>query len=135
VSSQMTGERARRTAGVATTRIGSTAARAAAVRAGYGAAAANRAEPAPTPRRLAGLCGWAALLGFLGVVVGARGLIAVIVKAPQWYLPMLIAFGLGGIGLTVVAFLTVHQRLVPWLFLTLASAVLLAAIVATALAT
>jgi hypothetical protein len=92
-------------------------------------------EPEPTPGRLAGLCGWAALLGFLGMSVGVRGLIAIVVKAPHWYQPTLIALGLSGIALIVAAFLTVVHRHVPWLFLALSSGVLLASIVVTAGAT
>ncbi len=92
-------------------------------------------ERVPSQRRLAGLCAWAALLGFLGFAVGVRGLIAILVKAPHWYESTLIGLGLGGIALIVVAFVTVHYRYVPWLFLSLSSAVLLASIVATAAAT
>jgi hypothetical protein len=92
-------------------------------------------EPVPSQRRIAGLCGWAALLGFLGLVVGARGLVAILVKAPGWYEPTLVVLGLVGIGLAAVAFLTVHFRYVPWLFLTLSSGTLLSAIIATAKAT
>ncbi|MEN3309782.1 MAG: hypothetical protein V7603_5984 [Micromonosporaceae bacterium] len=92
-------------------------------------------ERAPTLGRLAGLCGWAALLGFLGIAVGARGLIAILVKAPDWYEPTLVVLGLAGIALAVVAFLTVHYQYVPWLLLTLSSGVLLASIVVTAEAT
>jgi hypothetical protein len=100
---------------------------------------ASRPEPEdearPASGRLAGLCTWAALLGFVGVAVGGRGLVAILVKAPQWYESTLIALGLSGIGLTVVAFLTVHFRYVPWLFLMLSSSVLVASIVATIVAT
>jgi hypothetical protein len=99
----------------------------------------SRPEPEdqarPASGRLAGLCTWAALLGFVGVAVGGRGLVAILVKAPQWYESTLIALGLSGIGLTVVAFLTVHFRYVPWLFLMLSSSVLVASIVATIAAT
>jgi hypothetical protein len=89
----------------------------------------------PSQRRLAGLCGWAALLGFLGVATGARGLVAILVKAPTWYEPTLIIIGLTGIALAAVAFLTVQYDYIPWLFLTLSSAALLAAIITTAQAT
>jgi hypothetical protein len=92
-------------------------------------------ERVPTQRRIAGLCGWAALLGFLGVAVGVRGLVAILVKAPDWYEPTLVVLGLGGIALAVVAFLTVHYRYVPWFFLTLSSGTLLTAIIATGKAT
>jgi hypothetical protein len=86
----------------------------------------------PSMRRLIGICAWAAVLGFLGMLLGIRGLIAIIVKAPGWYEPALIGLGLGGIALIVVAFLTVHYRYVPWLFLTLSTATLIVALVETA---
>jgi hypothetical protein len=111
------------------------AARRAAVTPGARPTPATGEEPAPTPGRLAGLCAWAALLGLVGVVVGIRGLVAILIKAPQWYEPTLIVLGLSGIALAVVAFLTVHYRHVPWFFLALSTGVLLASIVATAQAT
>jgi hypothetical protein len=100
-----------------------------------GAAAANPDGPAPTPLRLAGLCAWAALLGFVGLVVAVRGLVAILVKVPSWYQPAFVIIGLIGISFTVAAFLTVHHRLVPWLFLVLASGTLLTSIIVTAHAT
>jgi hypothetical protein len=134
VTGQAIGEEPGRTATVPHAR-----ARADAPAAAVPQAPSPRPEPAeegvPTAQRLVGLCTWAALVGFLGVAVGVRGLLAIIVKAPHWYEPSLVALGLGGIALTVVAFLTVHHRVVPWLFLTLSSGVLLTAIVATAKAT
>jgi hypothetical protein len=81
------------------------------------------------------MCAWAALLGFLGLAVAIRGLVAILTKAPDWYEPAVVLIGLGGISLTVVAFLTVQYRVVPWCFLTLASWALLASIVATSAAT
>src|SRR5256885_382419 len=75
----------------------------------------GKPDPVPPPRRLAGMCAWAALLGFVGIAVGVRGLIAIMVKAPHWYEPTLVGLGLAGIGLAVVAFVTVHYRYVPWL--------------------
>jgi hypothetical protein len=91
--------------------------------------------PAPTMRRLAGMCAWSALLGFLGLAVGVRGAITMLGTVADWYLPALIGIGLSGILLTVVAFLTVQYRAVPFIFLTLASGTLLAGIIATSQAT
>ncbi|HKT05953.1 MAG TPA: hypothetical protein VJT31_41130 [Rugosimonospora sp.] len=92
-------------------------------------------ERVPPLRRLAGLCAWAAILGFLGLVVGVRGMIAILVRAPDWYQPTLIALGLVGIGLIVLAFLTVNLRYIPWLSLTLSTGVLVTSIVVTGDAT
>jgi hypothetical protein len=83
---------------------------------------------------LAALAGWAALLGVVGLVVGVRGLIAILIGGiPGWYEPTLIIMGLVGIGLTSGAFLTVQQGRLPWYLLGAGSAVLLSSIIATAL--
>src|SRR5690349_10640986 len=88
----------------------------------------------PDPRRLAGLAGWAAALGLVGLVVGVRGLVAILVGGiPGWYEPTLIGMGLVGVALTSGAFLTVQQGRLPWLLLGGGTAVLLSSIVATAL--
>jgi hypothetical protein len=90
----------------------------------------------PPGRRLAALCGWAALLGFLGVVIAIRGQVAILVThPPSWYEPTLVIIGLGGIALTAAAFLAVRQRYTPWLLLTLATAALVASLVATSMVT
>lgn len=86
-------------------------------------------------RRLAGMCAWSGLLGFLGLAVGIRGAVAMLGNVPDWYQPWLIGLGLVGILMTVVAFLTVQYRTVPFVFLTFASGVLLTAIIATGQAT
>jgi hypothetical protein len=86
----------------------------------------------PRLRRLAGLAGWAAVLGASGLVIGVRGLIVLLAtKPPHWYEPTLIGMGLAGIALTVGAFLTVQHRYLPWALLGLSSAVLVASIIAT----
>ncbi len=87
----------------------------------------------PTLRRLAGLAGWAALLGVVGLTVGARGLVAILWGGiPKWYEPMLISMGIIGVVLTSGAFLTARRGPLPWAFLGAASCVLLASIVITA---
>jgi hypothetical protein len=94
----------------------------------------NLTRPGPPLRVLAGLATWAAALGGLGLMVGVRGLVAILVGGiPGWYEPTLILLGLLGIGLTAAAFLTVQHRPLPWLFLGAASAVLLSSIIVTAL--
>jgi len=58
----------------------------------------------PQLRKLAGLAGWAAALGVIGLVVGIRGLLVILVsKPPHWYEPTLITMGLIGIALTAEA--------------------------------
>jgi hypothetical protein len=82
-----------------------------------------------------GVCGWAAVLGGIGLVLGIRGLIGVLSnEAPGWYEPSIVAAGLAGIGLTVAAFLTVHRRRVPWLLLGMSSVSLIAGMILTSAA-
>jgi hypothetical protein len=86
----------------------------------------------PKLRTLAGLAGWAAAIGVIGLIIGVRGLILILVaEVPHWFEPTLIIMGLVGIALTAAAFLTVQYRYVPWALLGLSSAVLLASIIAT----
>src|SRR5438445_155878 len=71
----------------------------------------------PALRRLAGLAGWAATLGVVGLAVGARGLVAILVGGiPRWYEPMLVAMGIFGVVLTAGAFLTARRGPLPWAF-------------------
>ena len=52
-------------------------------------------RPQPRMRQLMGVCGWAAVLGGLGLVVGIRGLIGDLMGlAPSWYEPSMIVVGL-----------------------------------------
>jgi hypothetical protein len=93
------------------------------------------ARPGPPLRVLGGVAAWAAAIGGLGLAVGVRGLVAILVGGlPGWYEPTLIVMGLLGIGLTAAAFLTVQQRPLPWLFLGAGTTVLLSSIITTALA-
>lgn len=94
----------------------------------------NLSRRDPDPRRLAGLTGWAAALGLVGLVVGVRGLIAIIIGGiPGWYEPTLIVMGLVGIGLTAGAFVTVQRGRLPWILLGAGTGVLLSSIITTAL--
>ena len=89
----------------------------------------------PRLRQLMGVCGWAALLGVVGLVVGIRGFIGDLVgAAPDWYEPAMIAVGLVGIGLTVGAFITVQRRRMPYALLGGATVVLVYAMTLTATA-
>jgi hypothetical protein len=82
-----------------------------------------------------GVCGWAAVLGGLGLVVGVRGLIGDLMGlAPSWYEPSMIVVGLIGILLTVGAFVTVHRRRTPYFLLGASTLSLVYAMVLTATA-
>ena len=89
----------------------------------------------PRLRQLMGVCGWAALLGVVGLVVGIRGFIGDLVgAAPDWYEPAMIAVGFIGIALTVGAFITVQRRRMPYALLGGATVVLVYAMTLTATA-
>jgi hypothetical protein len=89
----------------------------------------------PRLRQLMGVCGWAALLGVVGLVVGIRGFVGELVgAAPGWYEPAMIAVGFVGIGLTVGAFITVQRRRMPYALLGGATVVLIYAMTLTATA-
>ena len=96
----------------------------------------KRATPAePRLRQLMGVCGWAAVLGGIGLVIGIRDLIAVVTQSsPGWFEPVMSAIGLVGIALTVGGFLTVHRRRAPWIFLGGGSAMLIAGMIVTSAA-
>ena len=71
----------------------------------------RRAGPRGTSRQILGVCGWATALGLVGLAAGVRGLVAIVAgMAPDWYEPTLAGVGLGGIALTMVAFLSVRHR-------------------------
>lgn len=87
----------------------------------------------PRMRQLMGVCGWAAVLGGLGLVIGIRGFIGDLMgKAPGWYEPAMIIVGILGIGLTVSAFVTVNRGRLPYALLGAATFVLLTALFFTA---
>ena len=93
------------------------------------------AREQPRMRQLMGVCGWAALLGLLGLVIGIRGFVGDLMgQAPGWYEPSMIVVGILGIGLTVSAFVTVNRGRLPYALLGAASGVLLTALFFTATA-
>jgi hypothetical protein len=80
-----------------------------------------------------GVCGWAAVLGGVGLVIGIRGLIGLLADDPPgWFEPAIVVAGCAGISLTVAAFLTVHRDRAPWAFLGGASLSLITAMILTA---
>ena len=75
-------------------------------------------DPAPGSRRLLAMSLWASALGLIGVGVGVRGFVGVIGgAAPGWYVPVLVLLGLTSVALALAAFLSIHRRLLPYLFL------------------
>ena len=89
----------------------------------------------PRLRQLMGVCGWAAVLGGVGLVIGIRDLFAVVTQsAPSWFELVMSAIGLVGIALTVGGFLTVHRQRAPWIFLGGGSVMLIAGMIVTSTA-
>ena len=96
-------------------------------------AAPPESRPEPRLRQLMGVCGWAAVLGGVGLVIGIRGLIGVIAgDPPGWFEPSMIVVGIVGIALTVGAIVTVGRRRAPWALLGASSLVLISAMILTA---
>ncbi|WP_329107899.1 hypothetical protein OG792_05370 [Micromonospora sp. NBC_01699] len=82
----------------------------------------RRAGPRGTSRQFLGVCGWATALGLIGLATGLRGLVAIVAGvAPDWYEPMIAGVGLGGVALTMVAFLSIRHPRLPWIMLSLAT--------------
>jgi len=91
--------------------------------------------PEPRLRQLIGVCGWAAVLGGIGLVIGIRGLVGVLAaEPPAWYEPAAVVAGGIGIALTIGAFLTVHRARAPWIMLLASSVSLLTTMVMTSVA-
>ncbi len=94
--------------------------------------AGAQSRPEPRLRQLMGVCGWAAVLGGVGLIIGIRALFGVLGgSAPGWFEPSIATVGLIGIGLTVGAFLTVQRRRTPWALLGASSIVLIVGMVLT----
>jgi hypothetical protein len=88
---------------------------------------------APRLRQLVGVCGWAALLGGVGLIIGIRALVGVLTSSGAgWYEPSIAVVGLVGIGLTVAAFVTIQRQRLPYLLLGGATAVLVVGLALTA---
>jgi hypothetical protein len=82
-------------------------------------------DPAPASRHLARVCGWAAALGLGGMGVALRAFVGLVYADRGWFAPTVIAVGLIGIGCTIGAFASVHQRRLPMILLGVATAALL----------
>jgi hypothetical protein len=96
---------------------------------------ATRAQTSPEPRlrQLVGVCVWAAVIGGVALITGIRAIIGSIgTNPPSWYQPWVIAVGLGGLALTVAAFVTVNRRWAPFALLGAASVLVIVAINLTA---
>jgi hypothetical protein len=79
-------------------------------------------DPAPDNGQLIGICAWATLLGLGGLLIAIRGLVGIVGGlAPDWYQPALIIVGMVGIVLTVLAFMAIQRRYLPWIMLGLAT--------------
>jgi hypothetical protein len=87
----------------------------------------NADKEPPAPRRLIGLCSWAAAIGILGAILAVWAGIVQLTGPPAWFLPTAGALGVFGVGLTVAAFFTARRRVIPWALLGLASCTLGAA--------
>jgi hypothetical protein len=86
-------------------------------------------DPNPGTVRLLVMSLYAALLGLVGVGVGARGLVSSIGGGvPGWYVPLLAFAGMLSVLLSVGAYLSIHRRVLPWLLLLAAAAPLIGAV-------
>jgi hypothetical protein len=74
-------------------------------------------DPAPGTRRVLGMSLYASALGLVGVGVGLRAFVSVLGRVPGWYVPVLVILGLTSVALMVSAFLSIHRRVLPYLFL------------------
>jgi hypothetical protein len=82
-------------------------------------------EPAPQTGRMLGVCAWATLLGFVGVGIALRALVALLAgDAPGWFEPTITTVGMLGIALTTAAFTAVHRARLPWALLGTATVLL-----------
>ena len=78
-------------------------------------------DPAPEPRHLAAVCGWAAALGLGGMAVALRAFVGLVGDSRAWYAPAVAVIGLIGLTCTIAAFASVHKRLLPFAMLGAAS--------------
>jgi hypothetical protein len=92
----------------------------------------GRHDPAPGTRRLAVVATWAGALGLGGAIIALRLMITLFVPTGGWYAPTVIVIGCVGLVATMGAFASIHRYRLPWIMLSLGTAALVAAFVATA---
>jgi hypothetical protein len=75
-------------------------------------------DPTPDNGQLVGICAWATALGLAGLLIAIRGLVGIIGGyTASWYEPALVSVGMVGIVLTVLAFMAIQRRYLPWIML------------------
>jgi hypothetical protein len=75
-------------------------------------------DPTPDNGQLVGICAWATALGLAGLLIAIRGLVSIIGGyTASWYEPALVSVGMVGIVLTVLAFMAIQRRYLPWIML------------------
>ena len=89
-------------------------------------------DPAPEPRRLALVAGWAGALGMAGVLVLLPVLASLFRPDATSYTLTMMLIGLVGVGATAGAFASIHRRRAPWIGLSIGTLALVLAIVFTA---
>lgn len=89
-------------------------------------------DPAPEPRRLALVAGWAGALGMAGVLVLLPVLASLFRPDATSYTLTMMLIGLVGVGATAGAFASIHRRRAPWIGLSIGTLALALAIVFTA---
>jgi hypothetical protein len=88
----------------------------------------------PAPRRLVGLCSWAAAIGILGVIIGIRAVVVTIIGAAAWFPVTAAIIGVVGLVATMGAFVTARRAQVPWVLLSIASLTLIIASILSSVA-
>ena len=89
-------------------------------------------DPAPSPRRLAIVAGWAGALGMAGVIVMLPLLASLFRPGGSWYALLMVLIGLVGVGATAGSFASIHRRRAPWIGLGIGTLCLALAIALTA---
>lgn len=88
----------------------------------------------PAPRRLIGLCSWAAAVGILGLIIGIRAIVVTIIGTPAWFPLAAGIIGVVGLVATMGAFVTARRPRIPWALLSVATLTLIVATIITSVA-
>ena len=91
----------------------------------------SEGDPAPAPRRLALVAGWAAALGMAGMIVLLPVLASLFRPGANSYTLTMMLIGLVGVSATAGAFASIHRRRAPWIGLSIGTLCLAVAIVFT----